>query len=167
MSLDNIQLPSIVIQELFKNSLVQLNAEAVIEPLSACSSFIILGNNRRHILIIVDGKDSMYLPDDQLNFLMGILSACKLIMEDVAVLNIRKNETATYQSLTTALHSSVIILFAVLPEQIGLPLEIPHYQVQQYNKQTYLLAPSLPDLAGDKREKGKLWDCLKKIFSIQ
>ena len=70
MSLDNIQLPPFIIQELFKNSLVQLNTEQENKPLSPVSAFNTLGNNRSHILIIVDNNDALYLPDEQLNFLM-------------------------------------------------------------------------------------------------
>src|SRR4051794_32092876 len=99
MTLDNIQLPPIVLQELFKTSLIELEMEQHPEPGVSQSSFQVLGNNGKHVLIIVDSDDALYLEDEQLNFLLGILSACSLTMADVAILNIRKNSRVTYKTL--------------------------------------------------------------------
>lgn len=166
MSLDNIQLTPFLIQELFKNSLVEFDATEPAEKSLPISSFNILGNNRSRVIIIVENDENLYLPDDQLNFLLGILSACKLTMEDVAIINIKKNKAVTYKAIELELKAEKIILFGVTPAQIGLPLEFPHYQIQQYNKQTYITAAMLPDIQDDKVEKTKLWNCLKQIFSI-
>ncbi|MEP7144069.1 MAG: hypothetical protein ABI707_14400 [Ferruginibacter sp.] len=166
MSLDNIQLPPIVLQQLFKHSLIDLKNEQDREEKTASAIFTTLGNNRRQICILVDSDQTLYLPDDELNFLLGILAACNLTMEDVAILNFKKNTSVTYKTLTKELKSEKIFLFGVNPAQIELPLDFPHYQIQQYNNQTYITAPSLLHLQDDKEEKTKLWGCLKQIFGI-
>ncbi|MEO6720945.1 MAG: hypothetical protein ABIN67_11270 [Ferruginibacter sp.] len=166
MSLDNIQLPPIVIQELFKYSLIDLQTEQVPEVKSAQISFPVLGNNGKNILIIVNSDNAIYLPDDQLNFLLGILSACNLTMDDVAILNIKKSKEVNYKTLAVGLRPEKIFLFGVKPGQISLPLDFPDYQIQQFNQQTYLSAPMLSLLQDDKAEKTKLWNCLKQVFSI-
>ncbi len=165
MSLDNIELTAFLIQELYKNSLIEFDAKEQIEKNLPVSSFNILGNNRRRVIIIVENNETLYLPDNQLNFLLGILSACKLTMEDVAIMNITKNKAVTYKAIDLELKAEKIILFGVSPAQIELPLEFPLYQIQQYNKQTYITAAMLPDIQDDKAEKTKLWNCLKQIFS--
>ena len=166
MSLDNIPLPPIVIQELFKHSLIDLQIEQAPEIKSAQNSFPVLGNNSKNILIIVHSDNAIYLPDEQLNFLLGILSACSLTMGDVAILNIKKSKDVNYKTLSAGLRLEKIFLFGVKPGQIGLPLDFPHYQIQQFNQQTYLTAPMLSLLQDDKAEKTKLWNCLKQIFGI-
>lgn len=165
MSLDTIKLTPFLIQELFKNCLVEFDAKELIENDPLFSSFYTLGNNQRRVVIVVENNETLYLPDNQLNFLLGILAACKLTMEDVAIVNIAKNKGVTYKSIELELKAERIILFGVKPTQINLPLEFPIYQIQQYNNQTYLSASMLNNIEEDKAEKAKLWNCLKQIFS--
>jgi hypothetical protein len=115
MSLNNIQLPPIVLQELFKNTLIDLKPEQKHEQKNGSKGFATLGNNRRHILIMVESSETLYLPDEQLNFLMGILAACNLTMEDVAILNIKKNKSVTYKNVVAELKSEKVFLFGVSP----------------------------------------------------
>ncbi len=164
MSVDNIELTPFLIAGLFKNSLIEMDPTPVIEEALPIASFTILGNNRSRVTIIVDDTANLYLPDEQLNFLLGILSACKMTMEDVAIININKNKAVTYKSIEVELKADKIILFGVTAAQIGLPLEFPFYQIQQFNKQTYVAAGLLKHIEKDKAEKTKLWNCLKQIF---
>jgi len=131
MSVDNIELTPFLIAGLFKKSLIEMDSKQAIEEPLPTSTLNILGNNRSRVAIVVDDKANLYLPDEQLNFLLGILSACKLTMEDVAIININKNKEATYKSIELELKADKIILFGVSAAQIGLPLEFPFYQIQQ------------------------------------
>lgn len=167
MSLTNIQLPALVLQELFKDSLVELKTSQPAEQTAEVSPFSILGKNKKKLIILVSNDEAVYLPDDELNFLLGVLSACKLTMEDVGILNVKKNTAVTYINIAAGLDAQKIFLFGVSPADIELPLSFPPYQVQKYNNQTYLAAPALSSLKDDKAEKGKLWNCLKVIFAIQ
>jgi hypothetical protein len=167
MSLDNIQLPPIVLHDLFKHSLVDLNAGTTKDDTINTTSTVnisFLGTNQKQIAIIVDNEKTIYLPDEELNFLLGILSACKLSMADVALVNIAKNNTLIYTDIAQQLNAEKILLFAVTPAQLQLPLQFPHYQIQKFNTQVYLSAPSLQLIEADKAEKTKLWNCLKQIF---
>ena len=166
MSLDNIQLPAFLIQELYKNSLVEFESPEPVQKIEVKSSINILGNNRSKVIIVVENNEAAFLPDNQLNFLLGILSACKLTMEDVAIINIHINKAITYKSITLELKAEKIILFGVTPAQLNLPVEFPSYQIQQYNNQTYVTAAILANIESDKTEKTKLWNCLKQIFAI-
>lgn len=166
MSFDTIQLPPFIIQELFKNSLIELNNNQTTTQSSTEQQFATLGNNKKEILIIISNDEALYLPEDQYNFLTGILSACKLTMDDIALLNIQKNKNCTYKSLTKALKPSIFILFGVKADEIELPLSVPDYQIQRYNDQTYIFSPALPVLSNDRNEKLQLWESLKKLFVI-
>lgn len=165
MSLDNIQLTPFLVEELYKNCLVEFDVKEQEGKNLPVSSFNMLGNNRRRVIIIVENDETLYLPDDQLSFLLGILSACKLTMEDVAIINLKKNKAVTYKAIELELKAEKIILFGVPAARIELPLEFPMYQIQQYNKQTYITASMLSDIEKDTGEKTKLWNCLKLIFA--
>jgi hypothetical protein len=165
MSLDHIQLPPVLLQELYRTTLVAYNDQPANAP-AAENGLSVLGNNQQKIVIVVDNKEAVFLPDDQFNFLTGILSACKLTMEDVAIVNLQKNNGLSYKTIASELKAEKVFLFGSTPAQIELPVAFPHYQVQSYNKQVYLSSPPLDLLQNDKAEKTKLWLCLKQIFSI-
>ena len=166
MSIDNIQLPAIVVQDLFKNTLIDLKTGNALLNAGPVPILSYLGNNQKAVVIIVDDGTAIYLPDDELNFLLGILTACKLTMADIALLNYCRNPGITYQDIFQQLHAQKIFLFGIMPAALQLPLQFPHYQVQHYNNQVYLSSPGLAAIKDDKNEKTKLWTCLKQVFSI-
>lgn len=165
MSLDNIDLSPILLEGLFKNSLVELETLKKSGKTTPSLSINILGNNKSRIIIIIKDANNLYLPEDQLNFLMGILGACKLTMEDVGIININNKPSTTYKTIEAELKASKIILFGVTATEIGLPLEFPIYQIQQYNNQTYIAGATLDIIKNNKEEKIKLWNCLKQVFA--
>ena len=166
MSLDNIQLAPIVLQGLYTKPLYDLNTDKPASALIQSNSISYLGNNQKKIMILVRSSTAIYLPDDELNFLLGILTACKLSMADIALINFSKNPFLVYKDVTEELMAEKIFLFGVGPDELGLPLQFPLYQIQHFNNQVYLSAVSLNELQTDKEEKMKLWNCLKKIFPI-
>ncbi len=166
MSLDNIQLPPVTVAALFRKSLVDLKSSQPAEITATASSINILGKNAKSIVIVVSNAETIYLPDEELNFLLGILGACKLNMDDVGIVNLYKNEGADYKKITAELNVEKMFLFGVGADEIKLPLSFPQYQIQKYNSQVYITAPALSALQNDKTEKTKLWNCLKQVFSI-
>ncbi len=166
MSLDNIQLPVNVLQRLYARSLYDFTLDNSVDNPSPINNIVSLGNNLKKIVLLVTSAEAIYLPDDELNFLLGILNACKLSMADVALINISKNPSVTYQQVAKHFKAEKIFLFGLSPEVLGLPLQFPHYQIQHFNNQVYLSSVSLTTLQTEKEEKLKLWNCLKKIFSL-
>ncbi|HAO47761.1 MAG TPA: hypothetical protein DCQ97_12595 [Chitinophagaceae bacterium] len=157
MSLDNIQLTPIVLEGLFSKSLYDLKPAGIV-------SF--LGENRRKIAVLVRATAAMYLPEDELNFLAGILTACKLSMADIALINVEKNTGLSYTLMTDQVKAETVLLFGVDLAELSLPLQFPHYQLQHFNNQVYLSSVPLQVLQADKQEKMKLWNSLKKVFSL-
>ena len=166
MSLDNINLPPLVLQQLFTHTLIEAKNNPTVDSKSTEKPFLTLGNNQKKVLILVESEETLYLPDNQLNFLLGILAACNLTMEDVAILNIKKNPSVNYQRITDELKSEKVFLFGLQPDQIELPVNFPTYQIQKFNNQVYLAAPALSNFHENKAEKTKLWICLQQIFNI-
>ena len=166
MSLDNINLPPLVLQQLFTHTLIEAKNNPTVDSKSTEKPFLTLGNNHKKVLILVESEETLYLPDNQLNFLLGILAACNLTMEDVVILNIKKNPSVNYQRITDELKSEKVFLFGLLPDQIELPVNFPTYQIQKFNNQVYLAAPALSNFHDNKAEKTRLWICLQQIFNI-
>jgi DNA polymerase III psi subunit len=166
MSFENIQLPPFLIQDLYKNVLIDLKDSQASDDSLRNPNILFLGKNEKNILILVNEEKIPFLEDGDLNFLIGILGACKLSMADVALVNFHQHKKLSSQALNESFSPSKNILFGVTPAAIELPLHFPHYQVQQYNNRSYLGAPSLKELAADKQLKMQLWESLKKLFSL-
>lgn len=125
-----------------------------------------LGNNEKNILIVVAYEGIANLPDEQLDFLTQLLSACKLSLNDVALINLRNYTGIEYTEILLQFHSKVILLFGISAQQFGFPFETPQYQVQVFTNYTVIHAPALQNLQTDKSGKGLLWSGLKKVFNI-
>lgn len=179
MSLNNIQLHPSLLVDMYRTSLVETkenvrpeekkHTRAAIETDAKDTkvlSWKYLGEFKKNILIVVRYKEVPYLPDEQLNFLTSVLSACKLNLGDVAVFNTANAPSALYNDLQEKFKSNFTILLGLTPEEIEMPLNFPEFQVQTFNNCTFLHTPVLEVLETDKVLKSKLWVCLKKMFGV-
>jgi hypothetical protein len=166
MSLDNIQLPPLAIEGLFKKTLVELKTKQQIKATKAVPAFHLLGKNKKGVVVLIHNDATAFLPEEELNFLIGILSACQLTLEDAGIINMANSSQLNYHHFEKEIVSEKILLFGVAPAALELPLSFPHYQIQAYNNHTYLAAPALAVLMQHKAEKLQLWNCLKLIFGI-
>jgi hypothetical protein len=179
MSINKIELSEAIIAELYSNKLIadaeirknfveNSNSFAAIpdQKNENENNFKFLGNNSKQILIALQYNDISYLPDYDLKFLSGILSACKLSLNDVAIINIKNHAEANYKIVTDQLKSKIVLLFDITPDAFGLPLNFPAFQLQAFDGATYLYAPSLMQIENDKALKTKLWTSLKRLFNI-
>ncbi|MES1221010.1 MAG: hypothetical protein ABUT20_36255 [Bacteroidota bacterium] len=179
MDLNHINLPASVIADLYHSILIepdtqqeQVQAETFIPQKQSpqvdtyTNEIKWLGENRKNILIVLKYTDAVHIPDEELNFLTGILGACKLSIADVALLNLNNNAGLSYAQIQSKLKSKIIFLFGIEPTEFGLPINFPHFQIQSFSNSTFLFSPVLKELESDKVLKSKLWVCLKKIFSL-
>ena len=166
MSIDDIQLPAFVIQDLFQKSLVDINSIEKTEIISADKELNFFGGNKQHIILIVNNPDAAFVSDQQLSFLSGILNACKLTLEDIGLINIASYPSISYKKISENFTPRIVLMFGILPDAIQLPFVMPEFQRQSYNNQVYLSAPSLDELENNKDLKRKLWIALQQIFSL-
>jgi hypothetical protein len=178
MDINHIQLPFKVIADLYQSSLVETGEITGIQPdkfvplenktetvQQTQPGWKSLGENKKNILIIVDYPDAVHIPDNELQFLTNILSACKLSLADVAIVNTNK-QPGLYKELLDAFRTRITILFDMEPAKFGLPMNFPYFQIQPFANCSFLYAPSLKELEEDKVQKSKLWVSLRRLFNI-
>ena len=175
MSLNMIDLPAFVIAELYADALVAPMGSPRIknEPVVPVSTAAVpsnknksLGDNLKHILVVLNYPGLEQFPDKDLDLLKGILAACKLSLADVAIVNLDHYAPHAYKQLTALFKSRIVLLFNVSPVDFGLPMNFPFYQIQPFAGNSFLYAPSLADLEKDKIEKSRLWVSLKRLFNL-
>ena len=163
MSLNNMTLPPSLLAELYTNTLIEGNVSAQPEP----ENIPFLGKNEKRITMIVAHEKLPFLPDKELNFLTSILTACKLSLADIAIVNQNSNSQGNMQEALEKLEARQVILFGVPPLTIGLPMNFPPFQIQNFDRRTYLFSPPLDELESNKETKQKLWSCLKNLFGLK
>jgi hypothetical protein len=161
MSLNNIQLESSLLADLYKNSLVETSATAVPEK----RPVKYLGNNHKNIIVVVSHATVPFLPDEELSFLSNILAACKMSIADIGIINFDGINQMDLQSIVDT-EAKNVLLFGVEPLSIGLPINFPAFQLQGFDNRTYLQAPALSAIERDKALKTRLWTSLKALFKI-
>lgn len=168
-------LPDFVLPDLYKNHLVIVNESTVNTKIEQKTVELdakepeFLGNNQKKITILVSDNEAVFVNDQALQFLSAILTACKLNLGDVAIVNLA-NYTLTYAAIKEWLTPKHIILFDIEASAIQMPFKLPLYQVQLYDQCSILFAPSFNTMMGDSREakleKSKLWLSLKNMFNL-
>lgn len=186
MNHDNISLPGFVIADLYKNCLIEVSdnqkAPAInntqnptlletTESNKANSDDRIsfLGDNRQHITIIIKENQQEYLSVQDQSFLLNVIKACNLTLQDVAIINVAK-QAITYEEVRNKLQNTTILLFGVDTTEIKFPFTIPHFQVQGFDGFKVMVSPAVKALNGSESEKialkKNLWTGLKKLFGI-
>lgn len=166
MSLKQIKLAPQTISDMYTAPLFMAETAEIEAPAKNNSALKFLGSNNKSITILVNEPGVSFLGDQPFNFLTGILSACKLSMADVALLNLQNLPNKHYQFIETSTRPVNMLLFNVACNEIGLPLQFPHFQIQKYNNISYLSAPDLGVIEPDKAVKAQLWGCLKSLFQL-
>jgi len=167
MSLDNFQLPPHLLSELYKNSLVVLDDKQTNTDSLKEENFNFLGDHLKNILILVKDSESVHLNDSDLNFLSGILSACKLNIADVAILNMHRNTNTSLEKILSYFNPKAIISFDFnLAEITELKINNTKYEILKINGTPLLNSATLNYVSNNIDDKKKLWGCLKTMFSI-
>ena len=176
MSFDNIRLPNFLIADLYKNVLIvdESNTKNIIEEIQQpkekkTDSINFLGNNNKQVVIIINEEDAVIIGDEKLQLLTNLLTACKLSLADVAIVN-TFNKQMVYNQIKNDLQPKFLLLMGIDAKAFKLPIIFPEYKIQQYDNCPILIATDLNNLLGTstevKVEKSKLWLCLKQMFAI-
>lgn len=171
--LNNIKLPPQLIASLYPYSLIDdkgVNKQAlpgpeVLDEKNEPALLQWLGDNKKQITIIVREANAKYVTDEGLQLLTNMLTACKLSLADVAIVNLH-NQDFAYQQIVDQLKPRIGLLFEVEPSGFGLPMKFPYFQIQPYAGCSYVYAPSLSELEKDKTQRMNLWVTLKRLFGV-
>jgi DNA polymerase III psi subunit len=168
MNFEQFHLPGFLLRDLYKESLVELNEiQQTPDKKTELNDNVpdhVLGNNQKKVLILVNYTDAQVISDPELTFLLTILKACKLTLNDVVIVNFAKMEEITYQKLVKDFMPKTILLFGVEQASLNMPILFPEFQVQSFKDIRFLSSPPLQQLQQDDLIKRKLWTGLKQLF---
>lgn len=163
MSLDNIQLSDQTCSILFGHNLIEDQRSDLQVTFQKKTTIDHLGKNEKHVLVLVNARDSKFLPDDEMELLTNLVSACKLSMADVALVNFSSSRFS-YLQFNEVFEPGKVLIFGIDTSELELPFAIPHFQVQKFQEQFYLTAPPLKNFINNNALKKDLWISLQKLF---
>lgn len=166
MSLDNFQIPPTLLPELYKDSLIVLDDKQSNPEKLKEKKVHSLGDNFKNILILVNNVEILHLNDEDLRFLTGILTACKLTFSDVAIFNTASNLDYNYQKTINHFKPELILILGTMNQKFNLPDYSDKYQAIENHNTQLVFGSSLNEISKDVNEKKSLWNCLKQIFGI-
>lgn len=165
MSLERLQLDPFLLAQMYHQPIIPEEITVVPAQAKAIPEIKYLGENQKNILLLIQNEREAYLSEESFNLLTNILNACKLGMQDVALINTANYPGARLQDFLAAVPSRQVIHFAIDPSALGLPPS-QTYQVSSFNGLPVLYSDDLQLIATDKALKGRLWMGLKQLFGI-
>ena len=150
-------LPNFLIESLYRNSLIM-------EPSKHKSIQVINANLEKKGILVVVFSSEITLNEKQDAFLQSILKACKIESNNVNIISTCNPQFGNYKQLITSFGAEKCLLFGLEPSAINLPMNFPSFQIQPYQNQQFLWAPSLEEIEMDKSQKLTLWNSLQKLF---
>ena len=194
--LQNIKLPDFLITDWYKSHLIETEVPTVAKPVVSNNTPIVpvvpavtvqatipavtalhepvevawyTGENKKHVTIIINQDSTTVISTEWSTFLTSVLSACKLTLNDVVIVNTHK-KTINYSQIITQFKSQYLIVFDVAPSLIGIPAAIPNYDIRVNDNCSFVFSESislmLNNTADAKQVKMRLWTSLKKLFNV-
>ena len=194
--LQNIKLPDFLITDWYKSHLIETEVPTVAKPVVSNNTPIVpvvpavtvqatipavtalhepvevawyTGENKKHVTIIINQDSTTVISTEWSTFLTSVLSACKLTLNDVVIVNTHK-KTINYSQIITQFKSQYLIVFDVAPSLIGIPAAIPSYDIRVNDNCSFVFSESislmLNNTADAKQVKMRLWTSLKKLFNV-
>ena len=121
-------LDDIPVTEHLKTEAAQPVENAPETPVKEFNGFDYLGENNKYFLLVVNEPSHKTMLPKELEALQSILSAKKMELKDVALLNLNNYPGATFVQMKSFFVCSKIVLFGISPQQIQLhsiPLNTP------------------------------------------
>lgn len=165
MSLDKLQLDPYILARIYTQPIIPGKKEPVAVVTEAPPKVKFLGENQKNIALFIQNEGEAFLNEELFNLLTNILNACKLGMQDIALINTAQYGDLPFATWQAAVPMKQAVLFGISPASMGLEA-ISNYQLLQVNGCQLLCSDDLQIISQDKMLKGKLWMSLKQLLGI-
>jgi len=163
MSFEQLQLDPYLLAKIYTQPVIPGRSTPVATGQPAMPAAKYLGENQKNIALFIQNENEAYLNDDLFKLLTNILNACKLGMQDVALVNTAQAPGQPFTVWQQAINMRQCVVFGITPAGLGLE-PLPLYQVHAAGGVQVLFSDPLEHIAADKVLKGRLWNGLKQLF---
>lgn len=122
-----------------------------------------LGRYAKKIVWMVHDPVNKYTGDAEFNLLTSILNACKMSMEDIALVNVASGDISFAQIQQQLLPHTLVALGV---DTSFFPVPAPPFSLLTIEGTTVITGEGLATLLGNREYKAKLWQLLKNHFRL-
>jgi hypothetical protein len=153
--------PTVAKQEIPSEQVVIQSTEQTLKTVH----YNYLGENNKYILILIDQPlKSEIITAKDLLLLEKTLTALKLELRDVAIVNLQQCEELHFKSLKEFFSCNKVLGFGIELAKIGIEKEVAINTVFRIEDCPFLLASSLEELSNNQAQKVIWWSAMKSIF---
>jgi DNA polymerase III psi subunit len=124
--------------------------------------FEYLGENNKYLLLLVNDPQHQNINPKELETLVNILKAKKQELKDVAIVNLAKYPSATFDELKNFFACNALVLFGINPAQIKLD-GVQSNQLINHQNTKVLATFSFAEMQTNTDKKRAFWDEMKKL----
>lgn len=144
---------------------IQVSPSATNEQSDEAIHYEYLGENNKYILFLVDlPLTKEILKDQDLLLIEKTLTALKLEIRDVAIVNLHQTKYLHFKQMKDFFSTNKVVAFGIDLGKIGIKKDIPKNTISQIEDCPFLLASSLDELRTDQAQKVIWWSAMKSIF---
>jgi hypothetical protein len=164
MSLKAVNIDPFLLAGIYPQPLIAGTGNTPGDPKTDSQPTLCLGNNRQKILLLIHNETTAYLPEPEFNLLSNLLSACRLSLDDVALVNMARLPATDIYPLMQQFTPHKTILFG----KALAPLSAKSQKNSPWEEGTcqFLHTDSLEDMNNNKQLKVPFWNALKVFFNL-
>lgn len=164
MSLKAVEIDPLLLAGLYSQPLIQREGPILRNPVPSARELPFLGDNLQHILLVVRNPDQGFVSEEVFTALTKLLSACKLGMADVALVNLAHLQEVEIARLLQQFQPHKVILFQVdLP---GISAGKPKNASWEEAGIQVIHTDTLEAMLKDPGLKKPFWNALKIFFNL-
>ena len=161
----------ISLQFLLNEDLYLIDSIEIVQPSIAASSeeshsepetiiFDYLGENNKYFLLLVNYPEHKIMAPKELEALQAILSAKKMELNDVAIVNMHRYPSITVQQLKAYFACNKIVLFGISPTQLQIPTLYSN-QTTEHQGIKLLATFAFSEMMDNVEKKKAFWNVMK------
>jgi hypothetical protein len=162
MTLKAIELDPFLLATLYDQPLIARKGNEDGRPVSELAPF--LGNNTQHILLLIHNPQEAYLAEPLFRLLSNLLNACKLTLDDVALVNMAHLAQPDVNALVSQFGAHKVILFG--DHFLRFFTGRKKNNVWEESGCQFLVTDTLDDMDADKQLKIPFWNVLRVFFHL-
>jgi len=123
-------------------------------------AFDYLGENNKYFLLLINDPGSKSMAPKELEALQSILTAKKMELKDVALVNMNNYPSATFQQLKAYFACNRVVLFGIAPQQLQIP-SIASNQISEHAGTKLLATFGFSEMMSNVDKKKAFWNVMK------
>ncbi len=164
MDLNKVVFSKEQVSELYGTQLVaSIGSETIVSGAKDEQRITFKGKNKKNIVWLIEVHDHLFLNDTDFQFLTKVIEACRLNLDDIALVNIN-DVSNDLELIINQLNPVLLLVSGVSINKVA--FSTPQYNIEQKTDYTLFITDSVEDMRNDAVKKSKLWVGLKQILSI-